>query len=156
MKLRYLYIFLVSLTMFGCSSSKPGEEALQIEIDVTDLHSWLNLMPGNPGKFYLLGEVSIANTGSEVIEELKLDKIRIYSGKELVYSFYPFFNLKNLNEVNLIEPDNSKEYTFGIDSGLNIDERLMSNNIIDVEMKFISGSDFFILKLNKITVEQAF
>jgi hypothetical protein len=140
----------------ACASTKTVEETLELDIEVIELHSWLNLMPGSPGKFHLLGELKITNPGSENIEELKLDKIIVYSSKELVYSFYPFFKLKGLSEVNSIEPESSKIYSFGVESGLKIDERLMSNNIIDITMKFISGSEFFQLDLDSITVEQAY
>jgi len=142
--------------LIACSSSKTGKETLQLDIEVSELHTWLNLMPGSPGKFHLLGELKIINSGSEVIEEIKLDKIIIYSDKEVVYSFYPFFNLKDLSEVNSIEAGGSKEYTFGVESGLKVDGRLMTNNHIDIKMNFISGSEYYQLNLNDIIVEQAF
>ena len=156
MKMKILHLILVTFIFIACSSTKTGEETLQLDIEVSDLHTWLNLMPGSPGKFHLLGELKITNPGSDVIEELKLDKIIIYSNKELVYSFYPFFNLKDLSEVNSIEPGGSKEYTFRVESGLKVDERLMTNNLIDIKMKFISGTEYYQLNLNDIIVEQAF
>ncbi len=104
----------------------------------------------------LLGELKINNPGSEVIKELKLDKIKVYSDKEFVYSFYPFFKLKDLSETNSIESGSGKIYIFGVESGLKIDERLMTINLIDITMKFISGSEFFQLDLNNIVVEQAY
>jgi len=156
MKMKILHLILVTLTIIACSSSKTGKETLQLDIEVSELHTWLNLMPGSPGKFHLLGELKITNPGNEVIEELKLDKIIIYSNKVLVYSFYPFFNLKDSSEVNSIESGGSKEYTFGIESGLKVDERLMTNNLIDIKMKFVSGSEYYQLNLNDIIVEQAF
>ncbi len=156
MKMKISNLILVALTLIACSSSKTGEETLQLDVEVSDFHTWLNLMPGSPGKFHLVGELKITNPGSEVIEELKLNKIIIYSNKEVVYSFYPFFNLKDLSEVNSIEPGGSKEYTFGVESGLIIDKRLMENNLIDIKMKFISGSKFYQLNLNEIIVEQAY
>lgn len=149
-------LILVTFMFIACSSTKTGEETLQLNIEVTDLHSWLNLMPGSPGKFHLLGELEITNPGSNTIEELKLDKIKIYSNKKLVYSFYPFFTLKDLSEENFIEPDGSKEYTFGVESGLKVDERLMKNNLIDIKMKFISDSKYYQLNLDNIKVEQAY
>ena len=156
MKMKILHLILVTFIFIACSSTKTGEEMLQLDIEVSDLHTWLNLMPGSPGKFHLLGELKITNPGSDVIEELKLDKIIIYSNKELVYSFYPFFNLKDRSGVNSIEPGGSKEYVFGVESGLKIDKRLMTNNLIDVKMKFISGSQFYQLNLNDIIVERAY
>jgi len=156
MKMKILHFILITLMLIACSSTKTGEETLHLDIEVSDLHSWLNLMPGSPGKFHLLGELKITNPGSDVIEELKLDKIMIYSSKELVYSFYPFFNLKDLSEVNSIEPGGSKDYTFGVESGLKVDKKLMVNNLIDIKMKFISRSKSYQLKLNDIIVEQAY
>ena len=156
MKMKILHLILVTLTLIACSSSKTGEEKLQLDIEVNELHPWLNLMPGSPGKFHLLGELKITNPDSEVIEEIKLDKIIIYSDKEVVYSFYPFFNLKDLSEVNSIESGGNKEFTFGVESGLKVDERLMINNLIDIKMNFISDSKYYQLNLNDIIVEQAF
>ncbi len=156
MKMKILHLILVTLMIIACSSSKTGKETLQLDIEVTELHSWLNLIPESPGKFHLLGELKITNLGSEIVEELKLNKIIIYSDKEVVYSFYPFFNLKDLSEVNSIELGGSKEYTFGVESGLKADERLMANNLIDIKMKFISGSQFYQLNLNDIIVERAY
>ena len=156
MKVKILHLIIVALMLFACSSTKTSEDTLQLDIEVTDLHTWLNLMPGSPGKFHLLGELKITNPGSDIIEELKLNKIIIYSDKKVVYSFYPFFNLKDLSEVNSIEPGESKEYTFGVEAGLKADERLMANNHIDIKMKFISDSKYYQLNLNDIIVEQAF
>ncbi|MEE9450360.1 MAG: hypothetical protein V3V72_09950 [Ignavibacteriaceae bacterium] len=156
MKMKILHLILVTLMFIACSSTKTGEDTLQLDIEVSDLYTWLNLMPGSPGKFHLLGELKITNPGNEVIEELKLNKIIISSNKELVYSFYPFFNLKDLSEVNSIEPGGSREYAFGVESGLKVDKRLMANNLIDIKMKFISGSKFYQLNLNDIIVEQAY
>ncbi len=156
MKMKSLHLILATFMLIACASTKTGEETLQLDIEVNDLHSWLNLMPGSPGKFHLLGELKITNPGSEIIEELKLNKIIIYSNKELVYSFYPFFKLKDLSGVNSIEPGSSNEYVFGVESGLKVDERLMANNLINITMKFISGSEFYQLNLNDIIVEQAY
>jgi len=149
-------LILITLMLISCSSIKSGKETLQLDIEVSDIHSWLNLMPGSPGKFHLLGELKIKNTGIEVIEELKLDKIKVYSNKEMIYSFYPFFKLKDHSEVNSMKPGESNEYVFGVESGLKIDERLMTNNLIDIKMKFISGLKYYQLSLDSITVEQAY
>lgn len=149
-------LILISLMLISCSSIKSGKETFKLDIEVNDIHSWLNLMPGSPGKFHLLGKLKIINTGIEVIEELKLDKIKVYSNKELVYSFYPFFKLNDLSEVNSMKPGESNEYVFGVESGLKIDERLMTNNLIDIKMKFISGLKYYQLSLDSITVEQAY
>jgi len=154
--MRILYLILVIFIFIGCSSTKSGKETFQLDVEVTDLYAWLNLMPGSPGKFHLLGELKITNPGNHVIEELKLDKIKVYSDKELVYSFYPFFNQKDLSKVNSIEPGGSREYTFGVESGLKVDDRLMTDNLIDIEMKFISDLKFYQLNLNDIVVEQAY
>jgi hypothetical protein len=58
--------------------------------------------------------------------------------------------------VNPIEPGGSKEYVFGVESGLKVYERLMANNLIDITMKFISGLKFYQLNFNNIIVEQAY
>ncbi len=58
--------------------------------------------------------------------------------------------------MNSIEPGSSNEYVFGVESGLKVDERLMANNLIDITMKFISGSEYYQLNLNDIVVEQAY
>jgi len=156
MVVKNLHLILVTFFFIACASTKTGEEKLPLDIEVSDLHSWLNLMPGSPGKFHVLGELKIKNTGIKVIEDLKLDKIKVYSNKELVYSFYPFFKPKDLSDVNSIAPGGIKEYTFGVESSFKVDERLMANNIIDISMKFISGSEFYLLNLNDIIVEQAY
>ena len=156
MMIKGLHLILIAFMFIACASTKTGEETLQLDIEVSDLHSWLNLMPGSPGKFHLLGELIITNTGKEVIENLKLDKVKVYSNKELAYSFYPFFRLKDKAEKNSIEPGGQKVYAMGVDSALTVDERLMANNIIDITMKFISGSEFYPLKLIEIIVEKAY
>ncbi len=152
-----LFLFiLISVFLLSCSSAKSGNETLQIEVDVADLYCWLNLMPGNPGRFHLLGDLIITNISSDTIKELNLEEVKVYSNNELVYSFKPFFNLKNNYEVNSIEIGNGKEYTFGVDSGLNADERLLANNIVKIEMRFYSEKKIFIYTINNIVVEQAY
>ncbi len=65
MKMKSLHLILVTFMLIACASTKTGEETLQLDIEVNDLNSWLNLMPGSPGKFHLLGELKITNPGSE-------------------------------------------------------------------------------------------
>jgi hypothetical protein len=133
---RLLFFSLLFFSSINCSGSKEVNES-DYEINIIEINSWLNLMPGGPGSFHLSGELEIHSNPENVVIDLNIKEIIVYSGEQLLYRFKPVF------QYSRTEPDfslNNKKievYQFFTEKGLEIREVLMGNNLINVEMTLV-------------------
>jgi len=150
-------ILLVILFISSCASSEKSKVELSLEVVKNKINAWLNLMPGvSPGMFHLTGEITLKNLSDEEIKNINLDNITVHSSKEIIYSFKPFF-------IHKIEGDNfnlktgmDKVFTFGIEEGLKIDERLGKNKIINASLRFVSDEGSYSYPVDSIEVVKAY
>lgn len=142
--------------MTGCSSSNVEKETLDIKLINLSIDSWLNLMPGSPGKFHLQGELTVKNSGEDKLNDLELKNILVYSEEEFVYNIVPYFSLKNKQEEKNILPGDQRNFVFGTESGLRADEILMKNNLINVKLDFVAEQGVYSFMEKEIPVERAY
>ncbi|MBS4033576.1 MAG: hypothetical protein KGZ85_03850 [Ignavibacterium sp.] len=126
------------------------------KINITEINSWLNLMPGGPGSFHLSGELEIHSDPESMINDISIKEIVVYTGKQLLYGFKPVF------QYSRTEPDfslNNKKievYQFFTEKGLEIREVLMGNNLINVELTLVIDDKELVEKLKDIEVTRAY
>src|SRR5690606_5805848 len=86
------YITSISLILFlfllNCSGMKEVKDA-HPEIKILEINSWLNLMPGGPGSFHLSGELAVHLADDDMIFDINISEISVYSNQELLYRFKP-------------------------------------------------------------------
>ena len=150
-----ILIVMLLIISFGCLEKANTE--LLLEVKKIEINAWLNLMPGvSPGKFHLTGEVTLQNLSDEEIKNISLDIITVYSLEEVVYSFNPYFTHKmEVDNFNL-KTGMEKVFTFGIEEGLKIDQRLDKNKFINVKLNFVSDKGSYSYAVNGVEVEEVY
>ncbi len=144
------------LLSYFASSEKANAELL-LEVKKIKINSWLNLMPGvSPGKFHLTGEVTLQNQSDEEIKNISLKNITVYSSEEVIYSFKPYFTHKMVGDNFSLKTGMEKVFTFGIEDGLKIDERLDKNKIININLNFVSDKGSYFYSVDSVEVEEAY
>jgi len=150
-------VLLVILFITSCASSEKANVELSLKVVKSEINAWLNLIPGvSPGKFHLTGDVSLRNISDEDIKNINLDNITVYSSKEVIYSFKPYFTHISEEDNFKLETGVDKVFTFGIEDGLKIDERLDKNRIININLNFISDKGSYSYSVDSVKVEEAY
>ncbi len=150
-------ILLVILLIISCTSSEKANVELSLEVVNTEINAWLNLMPGvSPGKFHLTGDVSLQNNSDEELNNIMLDNITVYSSGEVIYSFKPYFIHKMKGDNFSLKTGMVKEYTFGIEDRLKIDERLDKSKFLSINLNFIADKGSYSYSIDSVKVEEAY
>jgi len=139
------------------SSSEKAKDELSLEVVKIKINAWLNLMPGvSPGMFHLTGEITLKNLSDKEIKNINLDNITVYSSKEVVYSFEPFFIHKMEDDNFNLKTGMNKVFTFGIEEGLKIDKRLEESKFINLNLNFVSDKGSYSYPVDSIEVVKAY
>lgn len=153
---RTLLIVFTAITLFtNCTGLKEVNNQLA-EIKITEVLSWLNLMPGGPGSFHLSGEFAVYSDSETMIPEMELSEVSVISDEMLLYKFKP------VTQYSRTEPDFSTQkkrieiYQFYTDGGFEIRESLMGNNKIDVELRFIIEGESITRIVRDVEVTRAY
>jgi hypothetical protein len=150
-------ILIVMLLITSCASSEKVNAELLLEVKNIEISAWLNLMPGvSPGKFHLTGEVTLQNQSDEEIKNISLNNITVYSSKEIIYSFKPYFTNKMEDDDFNLKTGLDKIFEFGLTEGSKIDKRLDKNKIININLNFISDKDSHSYSVDSVEVEEAY
>ncbi|MCJ7554049.1 MAG: hypothetical protein MUO34_09210 [Ignavibacteriaceae bacterium] len=153
----FLFIlpFLI-LSSISCSGSKEVNN-VDVEVKILEVNAWLNLMPGfSPGSFHLSGEFAVYSDTNNVIMDVKLEEILVYSNDELLYDIKPVFKYSRNEPDYSLSPKNIEVYQFYNESELEIKEVLMANNLINVEIKFIVEDEEINLTIDDVEVTRAY
>jgi len=150
-------ILILLLLISNCACSQKTKADLLLKVVKIEINSWLNLMPGvSPGKFHLTGKVTLQNLGDENINDISLNKITVYSSEEVIYTFKPFFK-NNLEEDNFnLKKGMTKIFRFGLAEGLKIDDRIITNKLINIKLNFVSDIGSYSYLVNNVELTEAF
>lgn len=126
------------------------------EIKIIDINSWLNLMPGGPGSFHISGEIAIHTDPDNMIMNFSLSEMSVYSSEELLYAIKPVVRYSRTEPDYSMSEKKIEVYQFYTESGLEINEILMSNNKINIEFTFIVEEEVLKKILNEVEVTRAY
>lgn len=133
---------LVSILLAACGTAQNNVKQLEGMITISDVNSWLNLMPGIRGSFHISGEYSFNETDKKNNPTLK--KINVRIGQEFIFSILP--EIKNkFNEDDVNRNPELIEMQLFTNPGLTIDKRLLNTDKINLE---------FIFEINGIQIEK--
>ena len=150
-------VLLVIPLIISCASSEKANVELSLEVVRSEINAWLNLMPGvSPGKFHLTGDVSLQNNSDGEIKNINLDNITVYSSEEVIYSFKPYFTPRKRGDNFSLKTGMEKVFTFGIEDGLKLDERLDKNKFLSINLNFISDKGSYSYAIDSVKVEEAY
>ena len=153
----YSLTFATVIFLIGCSSSEKMNSDIQIRMTKHQVDAWLNMMPGtSPGTFHLAGEITFENNGTVELDSLTLTKVIVFADSEEVYAFKPVFKTKITGEDLSLSPGLNKEFTFGTEKGLKINEKLINNKMIDLKLELETKQGMQNFRINNVKVERAY
>ena len=152
---QYISLLILMLTL-SCSPSSRKNEIQNFEVVITEMNTWLNLMPGSPGKFFLQGEMIIKNLTGETIEDISIDNLKVYSKEKLLFNFIPILELKNQEDQKILQPRSSLEFRFRTDGGIRLGNIEIPDDKVDVIFSVTCDSGKYIVDLKNINVERTY
>jgi len=145
---RYILPILFVLATNSCSTSDLDKNQLNSQIKILEAQAWLNLMPGGPGSFHIVGKYSIS---SELNQELiQLKEIIILSNEKRIYKITP----QTETSQNISEKED--EYSFYSDSQLKIAEEIKDKNEITAIFVFTYRDEIIEKTISQIELTRAY
>ena len=145
---RYILPILFVLATNSCSTSDLDKNQLNSQIKILEAQAWLNLMPGGPGSFHIVGKYSIS---SELNQELiQLKEIIILSNEKQIYKITP------KTETNHTISEKEDEYSFYSDSQLKIAEEIKDKNEITAIFVFTYRDEIIEKTISQIELTRAY
>jgi len=142
--------FLFILIFISCTSSQDQSNKLAEQIKIIDIESWLNMMPGGPGSFHVIGKYECSDTSDCSV---KLKNIKVYSDSALIYDLTE----DNFKIEKQIEQDIQKvSYSFYTQPGIKLDDRIQSIEKVDVTLIFICNDVMIEKDVNDIILTRAY
>ena len=155
--IRILNIVIGLVFFEGCSSSLPEvnkiaevEESIyenDVRINVKQIFSWVNRMPGSKPRFHISGELEVLEDSKYNINNIIIKKIKIIQFNNVVYNFTP----KVESKFN----DETKTIIFSTIRGLLVSAMLDSKKNINVEILLSDSANEILLKIPSISIEEA-
>jgi hypothetical protein len=134
----------------SCTTSQIQSNSLSDQINVVDFEAWLNLMPGGPGSFHIMGKYECSDTADC---DAKLTNIMVYSDSSLIYDI----SEDNLICETQIEKDTqSIKYAFFTESGIKLNDKIQTIEKIDVKLIFDLGTKSIEKVLRDIILTRAY
>lgn len=155
--LKALYlIFIPAILLWGCC--RPGEnlkgaEALNIEVGIKEINSWVNLMPGTgEPSFHVTADFEILNKEDHSLNELIVDKIEmILDSKRFV--------LSGIDIKSQVLDTGLKQGTamnFKINARKTLNEKLTIDKPLIMNFYFLSESKMYKFEATDIKIEKVY
>lgn len=148
-KVLSLVLFYI-LLLTSCTTSQIDSNNLSEKIRIIDVESWLNMMPGGPGSFHIIGKYEIADS---LEFEVELTKIKVLSDSIDIYT------ITKENYIVEKQIDNNLkiiEYAFHTKPGIGLNERIQLINQMDVKLFFDFEGREIVKELNSIELTRAY
>ncbi|MDT3697183.1 MAG: hypothetical protein ROY99_12435 [Ignavibacterium sp.] len=143
----YISVLYLFSLLISCSTGLSQKEFEDLNIKISNIQSWLNLMPGGPGSFHITGKYELPENLNE--KEIFLDKIIIMEKDKEIYSLTAELQLFYNSEMGI------KEFTFSNYYQTKIDPVLIKKDTIEVKLIFsVNGllirKDFGVIPLLRV------
>ncbi len=154
----WVFIFFISFFIGACSAKMSNDTKINLSVEVLKSNAWVNLMPGMNMKptFHLIGEVKIINNSGDIIKDINLQEVYIYSDSILVYKFIPEFKSKENDSTNSIFPSAEKIFTFNSPKGLVLKKELNQQKLCNALLKFSSEGKTIDCMIENIKIEKVY
>ena len=119
-----------NLLFISCSTSQSQLNNYAEQIKIVDVEAWINLMPGGPGSFHLVGVYECTDT---VKLDANLEIIKVISDNELIYEL----NKDSFTCEAQIETEaQSFKYNINTNPGIKLNEKIQTLEKVDVKLVF--------------------
>ncbi len=160
MKKNLLIVLFISIFIWNCSSKETQkddekivneEEVIEdvyeptIYINVDRIYCWIDLMPkigGEQKKFHITGELTLPESDEYELQNLSLERIKVFQKNKLVYSINP-----TVRENELSKNKDERVFLFSTIRGLTLTPELIIEEAVDVEFIFAGDSENYTYKV---------
>ncbi len=150
LRLNIIFLILNSLLFLSCSTKQVQIKDLSEQIKIVDVQSWINLMPGGPGSFHIIGVYACCDAAKC---DAKLAAIKIFSDSELIYELNKdSFTCESQIESNL-QPIKHNFYT---NPGIKLNEKIQIVEKVDAKLIFDLDGSTIEKDYNDIIVTRAY
>jgi len=161
-KLYYtLSAIIIVLLLSSCSSeiiqrqqdeSTDLDELLvqDLKLDINEVYSWVNLMPGSDPRFHITGDINLLESIKYDFKFVKLVSIIIYHDNIEIYRIAPV-----IQEDDAIDAK-AKNIKFSTITGLLVKRDLKLDETINIDLVFNEGSSELIYKLDNIIINKVY
>ena len=129
-RLNIIFLILNSLFFLSCSTPQVQQKDLSEQIKIVDVQAWINLMPGGPGSFHIIGVYECTDT-VECDEELAV--IKIFSDSELIYELNQYSFTCESQIESTLKPIKHNFYT---NPGIKLNDKIQIVEKVDVKFIF--------------------
>ncbi len=153
---KIISVFLLGLLVLSCSESKETEKTevktkkifiQQVNLNLEEIHCWLNLMPGGKATFNVSGKLKILFSTKYDYRTMVLSNISVFQNGSEIYLIKPTVE-------NLTENDLGKEIAFSTIRGVGIVPQLNPEKKVSLKLIFKDGSDSFTYVIENVTIEK--
>ncbi len=142
--------FFFILILISCTTSQDQSNKFAEQIRIIDVESWLNMMPGGPGSFHIIGKYECSDTTDCSV---KLKSIKVYSDSSLLYDL----NNENFTTEKQIEQDIQKiSYSFYTRPGIKLNDSIQSLEKVNVTLIFNFNDVIIEKNVNDIVLTRAY
>ncbi|MFO7525480.1 MAG: hypothetical protein R6W68_08510 [Ignavibacteriaceae bacterium] len=152
----FLVIILIPIFIFFSCTGLKEVDGTNVDIEIVEINSWLNLMPGGPGSFHLSGEAAIYSGTDNMIFNIDMKEVSVFTNNDLLYTFKPVFKYSRTEPDYSLNEKRIEVYQFYTESGLEIREVLMGDNRINVELIFKIDDEEIRKTMNDVEVTRAY
>lgn len=152
----YHFLILFALLLYGCCSSgqmTDSENQLNIQTEVKNLYSWINLMPGTSDpSIHVTADIEIINKEDFSIKNISLQKIELLSDSTVI-------ELHN-NEISSSDDKSvlmkGELKTFNINARKDLKQKISFNKPVVYNFYFISDSGMRKLEVKEVNIERVY
>ena len=151
-------ILFLSIAYFfseGCAEKMPGNNKLNLTINVIKSYAWINLMPGGKPSFHFSGEVNIKNNSDEPVANLELQQIAVLDDTLEVLNFKPVFTNQDDKTSYNFQPKEVKDFSIAAPNKMNI-AKLNDLKVVSLLLKFSSEGKTFDYKIDSVKIEKVY
>lgn len=142
--------FFFILILISCTTSQDQSNKFNEQIRIIDVELWLNMMPGGPGSFHIIGKYECSDTADC---SANLKSIKIYSDSALIYDLQK----DNFTIEKQIEQDIKKiSYGFYTQPGIKLNDKIQSTEKVDVKLIFNFNDVIIEKNVNDIVLTRAY
>jgi len=142
--------FFFILILISCTTSQDQSNKFDEQIRIIDVESWLNMMPGGPGSFHIIGKYECSDTADC---SANLNNIKIYSDSVLIYDLQK----DNFTIEKQIEQDIKKiSYGFYTQPGIKLNDKIQSTEKVDVKLIFNFNDVIIEKNVNDLVLTRAY
>jgi hypothetical protein len=155
---KILFFVAIGILIISCSESKEVEKRKikveniflqQVNLNLEEIHCWLNTMPGGGAKFNISGKADLLPSTKYDFATTKLKNISVVQNGEQVYLINPTIRILQKNDI-------AKEIAFSTIRGLGLVPQLNPEKPVTVKLIFADGSDKFAYEIDNVKIEKIY